>query len=1181
MQLGTEQRLNSSLEDDNAAMGGSAPIDQSPVIRLLGPLEVELAGRPVPVAGRLRRAVLADLALHANQVLSTDRLIDDLWGPTPPTDPVNTIQVYIAQLRRLLEPHRAPRQAARVLTSVPPGYALVVDAAHLDTLEFAALLRQSHAAREEGRTVQGAAALRAALALWRGDPLPELADAEFARAPLAHLHDLRLDALEAHIQDELGLGRCEQVIGELEGLTSRNPFRERLWELRMLALYQVGRTAESLGVYQQARTLLTRELGLEPGAALRDLQRQIIERDPALEVQEPRHVTPAAPIPAEQLVGRKLELAVLDTVLERVMLGQLEVAVVTAEAGLGKSRLASELAVRGWTRGYLVASGRCFEGDAGAPFAPILECVAELTRAVDPAALRTGAQRAASVVARVLSDLHEVLGALPEPAPLPPEQDRARLFDSIARLIAAAARTAPVLLVLDDLQWADAGTLALTTFLVRAMHEAPVLLVCCYRPDEIDPADARGRGLAALEREAPVTRVVLKPLTGSDALVLVQGLLGQAADPALVHDLAARGGGHPFFLRELARAGADGALYEGQVPTAARDLVLARVRRLPLSCRRLAAAAAAFAGPFAVEIAADAAGLAEDDGLDALDSLVLAGLMTPSGSEDDRYEFVHDITRQALYATLTSARRAHLHRAVAAAAERRWSDTAQRTAAAFLAGQYAHSSSLPGVERGARHAERAAAAAEAAHAYDEAARLLELALSWTSADDALLRPRLIARLGRARLASGEEAAGLAALLEASPQIAAIEGRPAAAQALADSASYAVQRGAWDAAPDLAAAGLGYLDEEGSSTWTALKLAELLAVGCSDPAWPGLILGTPEQLRLAEALRALPTADRPPHAGTLLFLAFASRSDVLATVPNEPEALAMWAGEYTRALHLLTPMAEEAEAEGRIEAAIVHRCTQARCLNALGRFQESDAAFELGVRLLRRLPGLSIFAAHLVTVDEERSAATGSDWGRSRVDLRGVLDPRSLRWYDVAGRAAAARILANRGSTDEAMERLAPALAAIDRAPAWSENYLRILHAAAEVHWLASRDDFAALLERNTRDKLLPADFRYPMTDVRLTLARLAAVQGRLDEAVGWFNAARTVLDEQLALPLRVVVDHDHGVVEARRGHPAAASALLGEALQQARALGMHGWAARTEEVLARLRTTATVADPAT
>lgn len=1161
-------------------MEGSAPVDQSPVIRLLGPLEVELAGRPVPVAGRLRRAALADLALHANQVLSTDRLIDDLWGPAPPTDPVNTIQVYIAQLRRLLEPHRAPREAARVLTSVPPGYALVVDAAHLDTLEFSALLRQSHAAREEGGAAQGAAALRAALALWRGDPLPDLADAEFARAPLAQLNDLRLDALEARIEADLSVGRCDQVVGELEQLTSRNPFRERLWELRMLALYRAGRTAESLRVYQQARTLLTQELGLEPGAALRDLQRRIIEREAGLELREPRHVTPAAPILDAQLVGRNLELATLDTVLERVTLGRREVAVVTAEAGLGKSRLVSDFAVRAWTSGCLVASGRCFEGDSGAPFAPILECVAELARAADPAALRTSAQRAASVVARVLPDLHEILGALPEPAPLPSEEDRARLFDSIARLIVAAARMAPVLLVLDDLQWADASTLALMTFLVRATHDAAVLLVCCYRPDEIDPAGARGRGLAALEREAPVTRIALTPLPRSEALVLVHALLGQAADPALVLDLAVRGGGHPFFLCELARDAADGVLDEGQVPAAARDLVLARVRRFPPSCRRFAAAAAAFEGPFAVDVAADAAGLAEDDGLDALDALVLAGLMTPSGSEDDRYEFVHDIARQALYATLTSARRARLHRAVAAAAERRWSDTAQRTAAAFLAGQYARSSSLSGVERGARHAERGAAQAEAAHAYGEAARLLELALSWTSPDDALLRPRLIARLGHARLASGDEAAGRVALLEAAPQIAVTEGRPAAAQVLAESASYAVQRGAWDAAADLAAAGLGYLDEGSSSTWTALKLAELLAVGCSDPAWPGLILGTPEQLRLAAALRALPAADRPPHAGTLLLLAFASRSDVLATVPNEPEALAMWAGEYTRALHLLTPMAEEAEAAGRIEAAIVHRCTQARCLNALGRFPESDAAFELGVRLLRRLPGLSVFAAHLLSVDEERSAATGSDWGRFRVDLRGVLDPRSLRWYGVAGRVTAARVLANRGSTDEAMERLAPAHASIDRAPGWSENYLRIVHAAAEVHWLAGRDDFAPLLERNTREKLLSADFRYPMTDVRLTLARLAAVQGRLDEAVGWFTAARAVLDEQQALPLRVVVDHDQGVVEARMGHPAAACALLVEARQRARELGMPGWAARAEEALARLETTAT-ADPAT
>ena len=271
---------------------------------------------------------------------------------------------------------------------------------------------------------------------------------------------------------------------------------------------------------------------------------------------------------------------------------------------------------------------------------------------------------------------------------------------------------------------------------------------------------------------------------------------------------------------------------------------------------------------------------------------------------------------------------------------------------------------------------------------------------------------------------------------------------------------------------------------------------------------------------------------------------------------------MWAGEYRRALELVAPLAAEAEEAGRIETAIVHRCTEARCLNALGRFEESDVAFARGADLVRRLVGRSIFAAHLLAVDDERACATGEGWGQYRVDVRETIDPRWLHWYSVSSRSSAARTMANLGAIDKALQHLAPPLPALDAAPAWSENYVRLLHAAAEIHWLADRTDHAALIERNVRETLSGPDFRYPMTDLRLTLARLVAVQGRLDEAAQWFDQARVVLDEQQARPLRAIVDYDQGVVEARMGHATQAQHLYAAAQEQAAALGMTGWARR-------------------
>lgn len=1135
---------------------------EQPYFRVLGPLGVELDGRPLSLGGRLRRALLADLLLHANEVVSVDRLVEDLWGGSPPDDPVNTIQVYVRQLRRLLEPARTRRETARVLTWVPPGYQLVVDDEHLDALEFEALVAAGREALAADRVDPARKLLNDALALWRGSVLPEFSDAEFARTHMSRLDELRLSALEDRIDADLAVGKHAHVVGEIEGLTAQHPFRERFWELRMLALHRADRPVDALRAYDEVSRLLGDELAMEPGPRLHDLRWRIARRDPGLdEVRRPRiaaaRVEPRA---TERFVGRQAELTQLRDLLEHARAGHRELATVVAEAGAGKSRLVAELVTWAWTRGCVVGSGRCFEAETGPPFAPVVECLVELVGSVDPAAIRSEAERPAAVVARLIPELHELLGELPEPATLPPEEDRARLFDAIARVVVAATRLAPTVLVLDDLQWADVSTLALTAYLARAAKESPLLIVGCYRSDEVDAADTRGLALAALEREGTATRITLGPLQEMEASLLVSDVLGSAAEPAVVAALVARGRGHPFFLRELARDALDGVLDAAAVPVRARDLVLQRLHRFAPPCQRFVAAASVFDGPFDALIAAAAAGLAEEEALDALDALVLGGLMIPATGGSNQFEFVHDIARQTISETLTGLGRARLHRAVAAAMEEQWAPARQRRFAASIAGHYARSTGLTGTARGAVYAEMAATAAEAAHAYADAVRLLELALELLAPDDPS-EPRLLSRLGRAQIAGGDEGPGLTALLDAAARIAAAEGRAAAAGVLADATTHAVQVGAWSAAPELASAGLSYVDDETSATWVALALADLIATGITDPNWPGLILGTPDQLRLSAALRSLPASERPAVSSTLL-LAFTSRADVLATVPDEPEALVFWAGEYWRALELVAPRAAEDEEAGRIETAIVHRCTEARCLNALGRFEESDVAFARAADLVRRLVGRSIFAAHLLAVDDERASATGEGWGKYRIDLRDLIDPRWLHWYSVSRRSATARTMANLGDIDGALHHLAPTFAALDAAPPWSENYVRLLHAAAEIHWLGNRVDHAALIERNVRDTLFGPDFRYPMTDLRLTLARLVAVQGRLDEAARWFDQARAVLDEQQARPLRVIVDHDQGTVEARMGHPVRARLLFAAAREQAVALGMNGWARR-------------------
>ncbi len=303
---------------------------------LLGPLAVSSNGEPIALGGQKRRALLAVLLLEANQVVSSDRLIDALWGEDPPDTARNTIQVYISQLRKLL-----PDGA---LETAPPGYRLVIEADSVDLFEFMRLSEEGRTALRAADAVGAADALRAALALWRGAPLADLPWEPFAQAEIVRLEELRLAALEDRIEADLALGRHGQLVIELERLVAEQPFRERLRAQLMLALYRSGRQADALAVYQRARRTLVDELGIEPSESLRQLERAILAHDPALNVPQAGPMSPRrAPTPPTPLLGRERELAGLADVVRR---DDTRLVTLTGTGGIGKTRLALELVRR-------------------------------------------------------------------------------------------------------------------------------------------------------------------------------------------------------------------------------------------------------------------------------------------------------------------------------------------------------------------------------------------------------------------------------------------------------------------------------------------------------------------------------------------------------------------------------------------------------------------------------------------------------------------------------------------------------------------------------------------------------------------------------------------------------------------------------------------------------------------
>jgi len=257
--------------------------------RLLGPLEVAGDEGSLALGGTKQRSLLAMLLLHANQVVSTDRLIDALWGASPPFTCGKSIQVYVSRLRKAMADNRLVTRA--------PGYVVYVDPTELDLSRFEQLVAEARRASPESASAK----LREALSLWRGPPLADLAYEQFAQAEIARLEEMRLGAVEQRLEADLALGRHAELVAELETLVARHPLRERFRHQLMLALYRSERQAEALQAYRQARQELSDELGLEPSEALKQLEAAILRQDPGLApAADPMRVRAAAPAAAPE-----------------------------------------------------------------------------------------------------------------------------------------------------------------------------------------------------------------------------------------------------------------------------------------------------------------------------------------------------------------------------------------------------------------------------------------------------------------------------------------------------------------------------------------------------------------------------------------------------------------------------------------------------------------------------------------------------------------------------------------------------------------------------------------------------------------------------------------------------------------------------------------------------------------
>jgi DNA-binding SARP family transcriptional activator len=320
---------------------------------ILGPFVVaDDGGRELALGGPKQRAVLAILLVHAGQPVSVDRLIDELWGEDAPAAALKTIQVYVSNLRKVLD--------KGTLLTRGGGYVLEIGPDDIDAARFQTLHARGRDALRAGDPQSAAKRLREALAMWRGPALSDFVYERFAEGEIARLEDARLAALEDHVDAELALGEHAVLVAELEALVREHPVRERLCGQLMLALYRSGRQADALDVYRRARELLGEQLGLRPGAALRELQLGILNQDDSLDSPTPPAPNAAVagsergenapalapgrlPARALRVFGRERELREL-----QALLGDPEVALLTlaGPGGSGKTTLALEAARR-------------------------------------------------------------------------------------------------------------------------------------------------------------------------------------------------------------------------------------------------------------------------------------------------------------------------------------------------------------------------------------------------------------------------------------------------------------------------------------------------------------------------------------------------------------------------------------------------------------------------------------------------------------------------------------------------------------------------------------------------------------------------------------------------------------------------------------------------------------------
>jgi DNA-binding SARP family transcriptional activator len=631
-------------------------------LQILGSLRIWRGQIELDAGPRQQQCLLAVLLARAGQPVSTGELIDLIWGEQIPDSALNVIHKYVGALRRVFEPALPARSSGTYLFRHGNGYMFTSGPALLDLAEFQHLVDSAKRALGDDQPEVALRHYARALALWKGPAGDGLDYASSAAAVFAEVNTRFFDVCVAAAELAATLSSPQRIAAPLRLAAAMAPFNEPVHAALISVLGASGQQAEALEVFRAARQRLADELGIEPGQTLRRAHQRILNHPPAGEIGSVA-VGPATASSAssQSFVGRIRESAVVGESIDSAIASGSGLVLVEGEPGIGKTRLLEEMCAIARRRGALIAWGHSPPSASTPAMWPWVQAISAVLQECPEELQR---QWRAGEVGRLLESASEELPPL-----LPDSGARFRLFERATALIAECSATRPVVLVIDDLHWADLPSLELFAHLASRLPDG-VALVGALRDKAPAPRAELTRTLATASRVPGVRRIHLQPLIPRHVAELIRIETGREPSDDAVDSIHRRTAGNPFFVRELSRllvhreAVSGAATISAEVPASVRDIVLDRLSDVDDHGKRLLFTAALIGRDVDLRVLAHAAGLDVEACLDRLEPLDELGLLT-STPDPFGFRFVHDLVRDAVVELVPAQRASRIHARIA------------------------------------------------------------------------------------------------------------------------------------------------------------------------------------------------------------------------------------------------------------------------------------------------------------------------------------------------------------------------------------------------------------------------------------------------------------------------------------------------------------------------------------